>query len=147
MKLSNIKQSVLVEIKQIKDINKYRGFYFQLDDAYIVANFCSCLEKCLEAKYSLGFDTKGDNVVSHLFNKLKKGKKLTKNEKLAFYEKVDLFAPDVQVFGNWYDFRQVLHKVPSLQFYTLSKKISKKEINIFYEYGNDFIDIKELGGL
>lgn len=148
MKINEITRAVQAKVKLIKNIERYRGFYFKLDDGYIVANFCSCPSKGLEVKYSLGFElNEGKNVVSHLFNKLEKKKKLTKNEQIAFYEKVDLFNPFVQNQGIWYNFIKVLHKVPAVQFYTLNKKISKKEIDIFYEYGNDFIDIRELGGL
>ena len=148
MKINEITKAVQVKIKRIKNIKEYRGFSFKLDDGYIVANFCSCVSKGLVAEYSLGFElNEGKNVVSHLFKKLEKNKKLTKNEQIAFYEKVDLFNPFVQNQGIWYDFKEVLSKVPAVQFYTLNKKISKKEIDIFYEYGNDFIDIRELGGL
>jgi hypothetical protein len=148
MKLNEIKKIVQVELKLIKDIAKYRGFYFKLEDAYVVANFCSNPAKSLNVKYSLGFEcTKEESVVSHFFSKLKKGKKLTANEKIAFYEAVNLFDPSTQIGGKWYNFREVLHKVTGVQFYTLNKKISKKEVDIFYKYGNNHIDIKELGDL
>lgn len=148
MKINEIAKNIRVKIKPIKNIKKYRGFYFKLDDGYVVANFCSCPSKGLIVEYSLGFEVnEGNNIVSHLFNKLEENKKLTKNEQITFYEKVDLFNPFVQYHGAWYDFKEVLHKVPALQFYTLNKKISKKEIDIFYEYVNDFVDIRELGSL
>ena len=143
MKIDQVKKMVQVEVKIIEDIAKYRGFYFKLEDGYIQANFCSDAKAGLEVKYSLGFKTNGKSVVEHLYTKLKNGKKLTKFEKVAFYEDVDLFSPSVQRAGKWYNFREVLHKVKGLEFYTLSEKISKKEIKLFNER-ESFVDIEEL---
>jgi len=143
MDIKKIKKSVQVKVKVINDIEKYRGFYFTLSDGYVVANFCSCIEKGLEAKYSLGFKTEGKSVIEHLYNKIENGLSLTKFEKVAFYEDVNLFNPSVQRAGKWYNFQEILHKVRGLEFYTLSEKISKKEIELFNET-ESFVDIEEL---
>lgn len=143
MKINEIKNSVQVKVRVISDIEKYRGFYFALSDGYIVANFCSCVEKGLEAKYSLGFKTNGKSVIEHLYSKIENGLSLTRFEKIAFYEDVNLFNPLVQRAGKWYDFSKILHKVRGLEFYTLSEKISKKEIKLFNET-ESFVDIEEL---
>lgn len=145
MKINQVKKMVQVKVKVIEDIKKYRGFYFKLEDGYIQANFCSNAKEGLKVKYSLGFETNGKSVVEHLYTKLKNGKKLTRFEKVAFYEDVNLFNPSVQRAGKWYNFREVLHKVRGLKFYTLLESISKKEIAIFNEnYISDDIDIEEL---
>ena len=145
MKIDQVKRMVQVEVKIIEDVEKYRGFYFELEDGCIQANFCSNVKAGLEVKYSLGFDTNGKSDIEHLYAKLKNSKKLTKFEKVAFYENVNLFNPSAQRAGKWYNFREVLHKVKGLEFYTLLESISKKEIAIFNESNiSDVVDIEGL---
>ena len=145
MKISEIKKMVQVKVETIDDITKYRGFYFKLEDGCIQANFCSNAKEGFNVKYSLGFETNGKSVIEHLYNKLENGELLTKFEKIAFYEDINLFNPSVQRAGKWYNFREVLHRVRALEFYTLAEKISKKEIAIFNENNiSDIVDIEEL---
>lgn len=136
-------QIISIKVKPIKDISKYRGFYFKLDDGYVVANFCSNIEKGLEAKYSLGFETNGKSVIEHLYEKISRNQSLTKFEKIAFYEDVNLFNPSVQRGGKWFNFQEILHKVKGIEFYTLSEVISEKEIELFNKV-NSIVDIEEL---
>ena len=141
--LSKVRNMIEVKPIIIKDIDGHRGFYYDLKDCFIVANFCHYIVPGLEIEYRLGFKTDGKTAVEHLYDKLEDGKTLSENEKIAFYETVDLFDPSVQRSGKEYDFRHVLNKVEGLDFYTLSKKISKEEIKIFNKK-ESFVNIEEI---
>ena len=115
----------------------YRGFIREYKDGKTTTDngYNPMRQEDYTVGYSVGFNVKeGESVTSHLYGKLKEGQTLTKNEKIAFYENVDIFNPEpVLSQGESFDFSKVLYSYESVSLHTLDQKISKEEINIFKE--------------
>lgn len=122
-----LENGLTVNADIIKDLENYRGFYVMIKNLAVKATFNT---SGLDVKYSNGFTFDG-NIVQYLYSKLEKGETLTKNEKEAFYEKVSLTDPVVQLAGKFYDFKKVLFKLKMIPFYSLKRKLNKREIEVF----------------
>jgi hypothetical protein len=132
------------KIVKINNIDDYRGFYIELEDCFVRASFNETMLG-LQCQYKRGFElTFGNSIVEHIYNKLKNKEKLSKSEAKEFYERVDIFSPIVKNAENIYDFRKVLYRPEkALNFFTLERDLSKKEIEILKE--SPYIDVLNLG--
>jgi len=145
MTLAQLKKKLPdIYIKVIHNTANYRGFYVVLSDAIVEASFNSTIVGNIN--YSQGFEFIQPTVLHHLYNKLKKNLSLTPNETEAFYEAVSLFNPSPRIHGECINFTEVLHKMPGVNFWTLYKDISKREIEMFNDYMTEdqIVDIVEL---
>ena len=121
-----------IKLEIIEDFGNYRGFYFlHKDGVYTKANYNSASFENIKTGYSRGYELKGKNCIEHLYLKLLKGSDLSRNERAEFYEKINLRCPIAKASGVVYDFRDILHKRENVQFWTLLKKFSKEEIEIY----------------
>ena len=121
-----------IKLEIIEDFDNYRGFYFlHKDGVYTKANYNDAAIKDIKMGYSRGYELKGENCIEHLYLKIAKGSDLSYNERLEFYEKINLRRPIAKASGVVYDFRDILHKKENIQFWTLLEKFSSKEIGIY----------------
>ena len=121
-----------VKLEIIEDFDNYRGFYFlHKDGVYTKANYNSASFENIQTGYSRGYELKGIDCIEHLYRKLAKGSDLSRNERVEFYEKINLRHPVAKSYGGRYDFRDILHKRENVQFWTLLEKFSKEEIEIY----------------
>ena len=121
-----------IKLEIIEDFDNYRGFYFlHKDGVYTKANYNDAAIKDIKMGYSRGYELKGENCIEHLYLKIAKGSDLSYNERLEFYEKINLRRPIAKASGVVYDFRDILHKKENIQFWTLLEKFSSKEIEIY----------------
>ena len=124
-----------IKLEIIEDFDNYRGFYFlHKDGVYTKANYNDAAIKDIQMGYSRGYELKGKNCIEHLYLKLSKGSDLSRNERIEFYEKINLRRPVEKASGVVYDFRNILHKRENVQFWTLLEKFSKEEIEIYESY-------------
>lgn len=133
MKKFKTKAGELVSLELIQVSPDYKGFYLKFPSGETTkANYNSgAFENCL-VKYSRGYEfTHGENMIEHLFWKLEEGLKLSSNELKDFYDKVESRKPIVRFGGVWYDFREVLFKLPGVQFWTLSEEPNRMEKKIY----------------
>lgn len=121
-----------VKLEVIENIDDYRGFYFlHKDGVYTKANYNSASFEDIKTGYSRGYELKGENCIEHLYLKLSKGSDLSRNERIEFYEKINLQHPVAKSSGIVYDFRGILHKKENIQFWTLLEKFSKEEKELY----------------
>ena len=121
-----------VKLEIIEDFDNYRGFYFlHKDGVYTKANYNSASIEDTQMGYSRGYELKGKNCIEHLYLKLSKGSDLSRNERIEFYDEINLRHPVIKASGVVYDFRNILHKRENVQFWTLLEKFSKEEIEIY----------------
>ena len=121
-----------IKLKIIEDFDNYRGFYFLHNDGtYTKANYNDAALENIKMGYTRGYELKGKNCIEHLYLKLAKGSDLSYNERIEFYEKINLRHPIKKASGVVYDFRNILHKRENVQFWTLLEKFSKEEIEIY----------------
>ena len=131
-KTVNTKDVGKVKLEIIEDFVNYRGFYFlHKDGVYTKANYNSASFQDIKTGYSRGYELKGKNCIEHLYFKIANGSELSKNERIEFYEKINLRRPVERASGVLYDFRDILHKKENVQFWTLLEKFSKVEIEIY----------------
>ena len=134
-KIVKTKSGEKIKLEIIEDFDNYRGFYFLHNDGvYTKANYNDAAIKDIQMGYSRGYELKGENCIEHLYLKLIKGSDLSYNERIEFYEKVNLRRPVAKASGVVYDFRGILHKRENVQFWTLLEKFSKEEIEIYQSY-------------
>ena len=121
-----------IKLEVIENIDGYRGFYFLHEDGvYTKANYNSASFENIKTGYSQGYFLNGKNCIEHLYLKISKGSDLSYNERIEFYEKINLRRPVEKASGVVYDFRDILHKKENVQFWTLLEKFSKVEIEIY----------------
>ena len=121
-----------VKLEVIEDFDDYRGFYFlHKDGTYTKANYNDAALENIKMGYSRGYVLKGKNCIEHLYLKIAKGSDLSRNERVEFYEKINLRRPVAKASGIVYDFRDILHKKENIQFWTLNEKFSKEEREIY----------------
>ena len=121
-----------IKLEIIEDFDNYRGFYFlHKDGVYTKANYNSASLENIQTGYSRGYELEGRDCIEHLYLKIAKGSDLSRNEKIEFYEKINLKFPVAKSYGGRYDFRDILHKKENVQFWTLLEKFSKVEIEIY----------------
>ncbi len=121
-----------IKLEIIEKFDNYRGFYFlHKDGVYTKANYNSFSLENIQTGYSRGYVLKGKNCIEHLYLKIAKGSDLSRNERVEFYEKINLRRPVAKASGIVYDFRDILHKRENIQFWTLLEKFSKEEIEIY----------------
>ena len=131
-KIVKTKSGEKIKLEIIEDFDNYRGFYFlHKDGVYTKANYNDAAIKDIQTGYSRGYELKGKNCIEHLYLKLAKGSDLSYNERIEFYEKINLRCPIAKASGVVYDFRDILHKKENIQFWTLLEKFSSKEIEIY----------------
>ena len=145
LKLKSSEKEKYREVEKIDDINGFRGFYFTHDGEHFKSNFnVSILTTSVVTEYSRGFKlSEGRDVIEHLYNKLKKGEKLNKNEMKAFDENVDPVKPSVQSSGMWYDFAEVLTKGEvSIPVWTVGNITAREKLKIKERFGDYETNIK-----
>ena len=121
-----------IKLEIIENFDDYRGFYFlHKDGTYTKANYNDAALENIKMGYSRGYVLKGKNCIEHLYLKIAKGSDLSRNERVEFYEKINLRRPVAKASGIVYDFRDILHKKENIQFWTLLEKFSSKEIEIY----------------
>ena len=121
-----------IKLEVIESIEGYRGFYFLHEDGvYTKANYNSSSIENIKTGYSPGYFLNGKNCIEHLYFKVSNGSNLSYNERIEFYEKINLRHPVTKASGVVYDFRDILHKKDNIQFWTLLEKFSGKEIEIY----------------
>lgn len=121
-----------IKLEIIENFDDYRGFYFlHKDGTYTKANYNDAALENIKMGYSRGYVLKGKNCIEHLYLKIAKGSDLSRNERVEFYEKINLRRPVAKASGIVYDFRDILHKKENIQFWTLNEKFSKEEIEIY----------------
>ena len=121
-----------IKLEIIENFDDYRGFYFlHKDGTYTKANYNDAALENIKMGYSRGYVLKGKNCIEHLYLKIAKGSDLSRNERVEFYEKINLRCPIAKASGIVYDFRDILHKRENIQFWTLLEKFSKEEIEIY----------------
>ena len=124
-----------IKLEIIKDFDNYRGFYVLHEDGvYTKPNYNSAAIESIQTVFSRGYELKGRDCIEHLYLKLAKGSDLSRNERVEFYEKINLRHPVAKSYGGEYDFRNILHKRENVQFWTLLEKFSKEEIEIYQSY-------------
>ena len=136
-----------IKLEVIENFDNYRGFYFLHNDGvYTKANYNSASIENIQTGYSRGYELKGRDCIEHLYFKIANGSDLSKNERAEFYEKINLRHPVAKASGIVYDFRDILHKIKNVQFWTLIEKFSKEEIEIYQSYrveADPYILLKE----
>src|SRR5574344_1019182 len=121
-----------IKLEIIENFDDYRGFYFlHKDGTYTKANYNDAALENIKMGYSRGYVLKGKNCIEHLYLKIAKGSDLSRNERVEFYEKINLRRPVAKASGIVYDFRDILHKKENIQFWTLNEKFSKEEREIY----------------
>ena len=121
-----------IKLEIIENFDDYRGFYFlHKDGMYTKANYNDAALENIKMGYSRGYVLKGKNCIEHLYLKIAKGSDLSRNERVEFYEKINLRRPVAKASGIVYDFRDILHKKENIQFWTLNEKFSKEEREIY----------------
>ena len=121
-----------IKLEVIENFENYRGFYFlHKDGVYTKANYNDSALENIKMGYTRGYALEGKNCIEHLYLKIAKGSDLSYNERLEFYEKINLRRPVAKASGVVYDFRDILHKKENIQFWTLLEKFSSKEIEIY----------------
>ena len=121
-----------IKLEIIENFDDYRGFYFlHKDGTYTKANYNDAALENIKMGYSRGYVLKGKNCIEHLYLKIAKGSDLSRNERVEFYEKINLRRPVAKASGIVYDFRDILHKKENIQFWTLLEKFSKEEREIY----------------
>ena len=121
-----------IKLEIIENFDDYRGFYFlHKDGTYTKANYNDAALEDIKMGYTRGYVLNGKNCIEHLYLKIAKGSDLSYNERIEFYEKINLRYPIVKASGVVYDFRDILHKKENIQFWTLLEKFSSKEIEIY----------------
>ena len=121
-----------IKLEIIENFDDYRGFYFlHKDGTYTKANYNDAALENIKMGYTRGYFLNGKNCIEHLYLKIAKGSDLSYNERLEFYEKINLRRPIAKASGVVYDFRDILHKKENIQFWTLLEKFSSKEIEIY----------------
>ena len=121
-----------IKLEIIEDFDNYRGFYFlHKDGVYTKANYNHSALENVEMGYTRGYTLEGIDCIEHLYRKISKGSDLKRNERIEFYEKINLRHPVAKSYGGEYDFRDILHKKENIQFWTLLEKFSKVEIEIY----------------
>lgn len=121
-----------IKLEIIENFDDYRGFYFLHNDGtYTKANYNDAALENIKMGYSRGYVLKGKNCIEHLYLKIAKGSDLSRNERVEFYEKINLRRPVAKASGIVYDFRDILHKKENIQFWTLNEKFSKEEREIY----------------
>ena len=121
-----------IKLEIIENFDDYRGFYFlHKDGTYTKANYNDAALENIKMGYTRGYFLNGKNCIEHLYLKIAKGSDLSYNERLEFYEKINLRCPIAKASGVVYDFRDILHKKENIQFWTLLEKFSSKEIEIY----------------
>ena len=131
-KIVKTKDGEKIKLEIIEKFDNYRGFYFlHKDGVYTKANYNSFSLENIQTGYSRGYVLKGKNCIEHLYLKIAKGSDLSRNERVEFYEKINLRRPVAKSYGGRYDFRDILHKKENVQFWTLLEKFSKEEIEIY----------------
>ena len=121
-----------IKLEIIENFDDYRGFYFlHKDGTYTKANYNDAALENIKMGYTRGYVLEGRNYIEHLFQKLAKGATLSRNERVEFYEKINLRRPVAKASGIVYDFRDILYKRENIQFWTLLEKFSKEEIEIY----------------
>ena len=131
-KIVKTKDGEKIKLEIIEKFDNYRGFYFlHKDGVYTKANYNSASLENIQTGYSRGYELEGRDCIEHLYLKIAKGSDLSRNEKIEFYEKINLKFPVAKSYGGRYDFRDILHKKENVQFWTLLEKFSKVEIEIY----------------
>ena len=121
-----------IKLEIIENFDDYRGFYFlHKDGTYTKANYNDAALENIKMGYTRGYVLKGKNCIEHLYLKIAKGSDLSRNERVEFYEKINLRRPVAKASGIVYDFRDILHKKENIQFWTLNEKFSKEEREIY----------------
>ena len=121
-----------IKLEIIENFDDYRGFYFlHKDGVYTKANYNHSALENVEMGYNRGYTLEGIDCIEHLYRKISKGSDLKRNERIEFYEKINLRHPVAKSYGGEYDFRDILHKRENIQFWTLLEKFSKEEIEIY----------------
>ena len=121
-----------IKLEIIENFDDYRGFYFlHKDGTYTKANYNDAALENIKMGYSRGYVLKGKNCIEHLYLKIAKGSDLSRNERVEFYEKINLRRPVAKASGIVYDFRDILHKKENIQFWTLNETFSKEEREIY----------------
>ena len=134
MKTKELKNKDVEKIKLeiIENFDDYRGFYFlHKDGTYTKANYNDAALEDIKMGYTRGYVLEGRDCIEHLYLKIVKGDELSDNERDEFYEKINLRHPVAKSYGGRYDFREILHKTKNIQFWTLHKGFSSKEIEIY----------------
>jgi len=133
-------------LKKIKDVSKYRGFYFVDNKGNMYADDGKLHNSKLEVKYSRGFELSlGESSVEHIFNKLLAKIQLTKNERKEFEEKVSPTGVIVRVNGVVYNFANVLERLPILNAFVIDRKnITRHELDRLQEKFSYCINEEEL---
>ena len=121
-----------IKLEIIEDFDNYRGFYFlHKDGVYTKANYNDAALEDIKMGYTRGYVLNGKNCIEHLYLKIAKGSDLSYNERIEFYDMINLRYPIAKASGVVYDFRDILHKKENIQFWTLLEKFSSKEIEIY----------------
>ena len=109
-----------IKLEIIENFDDYRGFYFlHKDGTYTKANYNDAALENIKMGYTRGYVLEGRNCIEHLYLKIAKGSDLSRNERVEFYEKINLRRPVAKASGIVYDFRDILYKRENIQFWTL----------------------------
>lgn len=131
-KIVKTKDGEKIKLEIIENFDDYRGFYFlHKDGTYTKANYNDAALENIQTGYSRGYELEGIDCIEHLYLKIAKGSDLSRNERVEFYEKINLRRPVAKASGIVYDFRDILYKRENIQFWTLLEKFSKEEIEIY----------------